>query len=107
MKRRISTRRDSVEILVCNRVSPVDQFLQEFTSTFVSRVQPIDIRPNVNSKSVKIRTDRTRMGIASVQTSVQNEFGSQQFLELRRDLRHNVIDGFCVKIAAITLKVRR
>src|SRR5438876_8689767 len=59
MKRRNTSRRDRIEVLMCDCVSPVDQLLQQFAPALVLCVQSVYLRPKIDSQSVEIGTDCT------------------------------------------------
>jgi hypothetical protein len=106
MKRGNASRRYRIEVLMCIRVSPVNQFLKQFAPALVPRVQGVHFCPKIDSQSIEIRTDGAGMRIASAKTSIPNKFRPQESSKLRRDDCDNVIDALRMQIPTETLKVR-
>jgi hypothetical protein len=92
---------------MCDRISPVDEFLKQFASAFVPGVQRVGFRPKVNAQSAEIRTNGARVRIAPCKASIPNKLRTQHDVKLRRGDGNDVINALGMKITTEALKVRR
>jgi hypothetical protein len=107
MQRRNAPRRYRIEVLMRDRISPVDQLLKQFASALVPGVQGVHFRPEIDSQAIEIRTDGAGVRIASAEASVPGPLRPQHCLQRSRDDGNHVIEALGMKIAAESLKVRR
>jgi len=83
MKRRIAAHR--IEVLVRNRVSPINEFLQQLIPASISRVATGYAWPELNPEPVEIRSDPAGVRVAFVEGSIPEEFRAEESLELPGD----------------------
>jgi hypothetical protein len=105
---RRSTQLGSVEVLMDDRVSPFVQIIEPSLSCRVVGRVVLDFGPEIHSEPSEVRTNTTRLCIASIQLAAHQVLGPNNRLKKsRRDCVHHVIDALSMEIAAESLKVRR
>jgi hypothetical protein len=107
MERGNTPRRYWIEVLVGNRVSPINQLLKQFAPALVPRIQGVHFRPKIDSQSIEIRPDRSGVGIPPAKASIPDKLHAQESLKLRWDDCNNVINALRMKVPTEALKVRR
>lgn len=107
MKRGTTAGCYKIEVLMSNRVSPVNQFLKQFAPALVSRVQGVDFPPKINAQSVEIGTDRTGVRIAFGEAAIPNKLDARKYSELSWDHAKDMVDAFGMKVPTKSLEVRR
>ncbi len=92
MQSRIASDNDRIEVLMHNRVSPLNQLFEGFAPAFVPRVEGVDIGPNIDAESLEIRTNGAGMRIAAAKASIPVEFPMQDLSNTRWRNGDDVID---------------
>jgi hypothetical protein len=76
MKRGDAPWRHRIEVLVRDRISPVDEFLKQFAPTLVPHVQPVHFSPEVDPQPVEIGTDGAGVRTPSIEASMPDKLDS-------------------------------
>ena len=98
---------DRAEILVGDRVPPVDEFLKRVAAGCVAGVQRLDGRPERDAEAVEVRSDPAGMRVPLVERTIEEKLGAKERPDVRRAGRDEVVDAFGVQVAAESLEVRR
>src|SRR5437763_4886618 len=105
MKYRSASRCDGIEVLMRDRVSPANELLQQFTPALVPGIQGVHLCPEIDSQSIEIGPDSSRMRITPAEAPVQDKLYPQKPLKLCRCDRDDVIDTLRIQVPTETLEL--
>ena len=93
---------------MCDRVSPVVEFLQVVHATLAVSVVVADTVPEIEAEAIEICADVSRIRIGMIKLAVQREFGAKYGPQANRiDDSNDVINAFRMQIPTEALKLRR
>ncbi|HZW33562.1 MAG TPA: hypothetical protein VFF52_22775 [Isosphaeraceae bacterium] len=98
-----------LEVLVCDRVPPMIQFLEKLHSRCILGVVRLDFVPEIDPQTIEVRIQIAGLSIATIQSAIPGEFIADQRQHVGRGENgpDQVIDAFGMKIATKPLELGR